>query len=89
MTVLRQSQGEAMSTESVVRSGKLSEVGGVRAGERIAMTPPDPERNDVSDPETRSFRQIFASSMLRFAEEARIRRHYRIERDRWVLEAQA
>jgi len=79
-----------MSTQSMVHSGELSEIVGARKGERIASTPPDPERNDyLSDPETRSFRQIFAASMLRFAEEARLRRHYRIERDRWVLEAQA
>ena len=64
-----------MSTESAV-------------GSTIAAMPGDATRKNA-EPETRSFRAIFATSMMRFAEEARLRRHYRIERDRWVLEAQA
>jgi hypothetical protein len=59
------------------------------AGSVIATEPADLESKHTTEPETQSFRQIFAASMLRFAEEARLRRHYRIERDRWVLEAQA
>ena len=54
----------------------------------IAKEPANLESKDTTEPETRSFRQIFATSKQRFAEEEELRRHHRIERDRWVLEAQ-
>jgi hypothetical protein len=36
-------------------------------------------------PEELAFTIMFHTSMLRFAEEQALRRHYRIERDRWTL----
>jgi hypothetical protein len=51
-----------------------------RSGFDIADTPLDPQWFDVADPDNWAFRQMFAASMLRLAQEDELRRIYPISR---------